>query len=63
MKKGILRVKLVNRLVAEDTDAEDGPNGGRLDSGAEGLVVINDMLLGEAANHPARLVGVAALRH
>ena len=56
MKKSILHVQLVNRPVARDGDAEDGPDGGRLDDRAESLVVVDAVALGEATNHPTRLV-------
>ena len=49
MKKGILHVELVDRPGAGDSQAEDDPYGGRFDNRTEGLVVVDAVLLGEAA--------------
>ena len=56
MKKGILHIELVDRLGAGDGQAEDDPYGGRFDNRTEGLVVVDVVLLGEAADHPAGFV-------
>jgi hypothetical protein len=56
VKKGVLHVQLVNGPGAGRGDAEYGPNGGRFDNRAEGLVVVDALALGEAANNPASLV-------
>jgi hypothetical protein len=39
-----------------DRNAEDDANHGLLDHRTEGLIVVDAVLLGEATNHPARLV-------
>ena len=56
VKKGILHVQLVDGPLTRSGDAEDDPNGGRLDDGAERLIVVDAVALGEAANDPASLV-------
>ena len=56
VKKGILHVQLVCQPLSGHGDAEDGPDGGRLGDGAESLVIVDVMSLGEATNHPMRLV-------
>ena len=56
MKKSVLHVQLMNRPGAGDCYAEDGADGGRLDDGAERLVVVDAVLLGEAADDSACLV-------
>ena len=52
VKKGILHVQLVDRPLTRSSDAEDDPNRGRLDDGAERLVVVDAVSLGEAADNP-----------
>jgi hypothetical protein len=56
VKKGILHVQLVDRPLTRGGDAEDDLNGGRLDDGAECLVVVDAVAWGEASNDPASLV-------
>lgn len=56
MKKGALDVELMDGPCVRGRDAEDDPYGGRLDHRAEGLVVVDAMLLGEAANDPTSFV-------
>jgi hypothetical protein len=56
MEEGFLDIKLMDRLVPGD--GEDGANGGELDNGAEGLVVIHFEALGEASKDPTCLVVV-----
>ena len=56
VKESILHVQLVDRPGARCGDAEDGPNGGRFDHRAEGIVVVDALALREAADHPASLV-------
>jgi hypothetical protein len=56
VKKGVLYVQLVNGPGAGRGDAEYRLNGGRFDNRAEGLVVVNAFVLGEAANNPVSLV-------
>jgi hypothetical protein len=67
VKKAVLYIELMNRLVARYSDAENNPDRGRFDNRAEGLVVVDAVLLREATNHPASLmtgkgaVGVALM--
>jgi hypothetical protein len=55
-EEGILHVQLVDRPVMRDCNAEDDADRGLLDHQTEGLIVVDVVLLGEATNHPARLV-------
>jgi hypothetical protein len=55
VEEGILDVKLTNRPRAGDDEVENKANGGRLDDGAERLVVVDVGTLGVAKNNPARL--------
>jgi hypothetical protein len=41
VEEGILDVELMNRLVPGEREREDGSNGGELDDGAEGLIVVH----------------------
>jgi hypothetical protein len=54
MKEGILDVQLVDRPVPGEDDAD----GGELDDGAEGLIVVHAGSLGEAPKNPAGLVAI-----
>jgi hypothetical protein len=56
VKKGILHVKLVDRLGSRSSNAKDNAYRGRLDDGAERLVIVNAVALRKSANHPTRLV-------
>jgi hypothetical protein len=56
VKKGILHVQLVDRPLTRSSDAEDDPNRCRLDDGAERLVIVDAVSLGEAADDPASLM-------
>jgi hypothetical protein len=48
----------VDRLVPGEGEGEEGPNGVELDDGAEGLIVVNSGVLGEAPKDPTGLVAV-----
>jgi len=52
VKKSVLHVQLMDQPSVRSRDAEDGPDGGRLDNRVERLVVVNVMPLGEVADHP-----------
>ena len=56
VKKGIIHVQLVDRPLTRSSDAEDDPNRGRLDDEAQRLVVVDVVLLGEAADDLASLM-------
>lgn len=58
MEEGILHIQLVNWPIAGDRQAEDGADCGRLDDGAEDLVEVDAVELGEAAKDPASLVPI-----
>jgi hypothetical protein len=42
--------------ISREGEGEDGANGGELDDGAEGLVVVHSGALGEALKDPTGLV-------
>ena len=56
VKKCVLHVELMDGPGARDGEAEDNPYRGRFDNRTEGLVVVDVVLLGEAADHPAGFV-------
>ena len=58
MKKGVLHIKLMDRLVLRMSQSEDGANSGWLDNRAEGFVVINIGALCKPAKYPSSLVSV-----
>jgi hypothetical protein len=58
VEEGILDIELMNRPVSGGSEGENGPNGGELDDGAKGLVVVDSGALGEAPKDPTGLVAV-----
>jgi hypothetical protein len=56
VEEGILYIELAYGPILGHNNAKDGADHGRLDNRAEGLVVVNAGLLGEAADDPACLV-------
>ena len=56
VEESILDVKLMNRPGAGSGDGENSTDGRRLDHWTEGLVIVDAVLLGEAANYPARFI-------
>jgi hypothetical protein len=63
VKEGVLHIQLVDRPLSRGRDAEDNLNGSRLDDGAEGLIVVDAVALGEATDDPASLsVSQCAIR-
>jgi len=56
VKKHVLHVQLVNRPRVGSSDAQNSPNCRQFDNSAERLVVVDAVLLGEAADDPACLV-------
>jgi hypothetical protein len=54
----ILDIELIDRLVLIEGKGEDGMDGGKLDDGAKGLVVVHSGALGEAPKDPTGLVAV-----
>jgi hypothetical protein len=58
VEEGILDVELMDRLASGDGEGEDGSNGGELDDGAEGLIVVYFEALSETPKNPTALVVV-----
>jgi hypothetical protein len=58
MEEGIRDVELMDRPVLGVGEGEDGSNGGELDDGAEGLVIVHSGALGEALKDPMGLIAV-----
>jgi hypothetical protein len=58
VEEGILDIELMYRLVPKEGERENGPNGGELDDGAKGLVVVHYGMLDEAPKDPTGLVAV-----
>jgi len=56
VNKGVLHIELMDQPEVGGGDAEDDTNRCRFDNQTEGLVVVDAVLLGEAADHPASLV-------
>jgi hypothetical protein len=57
LEEGIVDIKLMDCPVPGEGEGED-TNGGELDDGAEGLVVVHSGTLGEAPKDPIGLVAV-----
>jgi hypothetical protein len=58
VEEGILDIELMNHPVLVEGEGENGPNGGELDDGAKGLIVVNSGALDEAPKDPTGLVAV-----
>jgi hypothetical protein len=58
VEEGTLDVELMDLLVPGEGEGEDGANSGKLDDGAESLVVVHSGALGEALKDPTGLVAV-----
>jgi hypothetical protein len=58
IEEGILDIELMDRPVSGEDEGEDGVNGGKLDHGVEGLIVVYSGVLGEASKDPTGLVAV-----
>jgi hypothetical protein len=58
MEEGILDVELMDCLVLRKGKGVEGVNGGELDDGAEGLVIVHSMVLGETSKDLVGLVAV-----
>jgi hypothetical protein len=58
MEEGILVVELMDCPVLGEGEGEDGADGGELDDGAEGLIIVHSGVLGEAPNDLVGLVAV-----
>jgi hypothetical protein len=58
MEEGVLDVELVHEPNPGDSQSQHSPDGGRLDDGAEGLIVVNLRVLSEPPEDPTSLVSV-----
>jgi hypothetical protein len=56
VKEGVLHIQLVNWLGKRSGNAQNNPNSRRFDHRAEGLIVVDAMLLREASGHPSCLM-------
>jgi hypothetical protein len=58
VEEGIFDVEPMDRPVMGEGEGEDGSNGGELNDGAKGLVMVHSEALGEAPKDPTGLVAV-----
>jgi hypothetical protein len=58
MKEGVLDIELMDRPVPGEGEGEDDADGGELDDGAEGVVVVHTGALGETPKDPTGKVAV-----
>ena len=58
MEKSVLHIHLMNRPVVRECNRENRPDSGRFDDRAEGLTIINSMLLSKTVKDPTSLVAV-----
>jgi hypothetical protein len=58
VEEGVLDVELVHRLTPGDSQSQHNTDGGRLDNGAEGLIVVHPGALSEAPEDPTSLVPI-----
>jgi hypothetical protein len=58
VEEGILDVELVDGPTSGDSQSQHSPDGGRLDDGAEGLIIVHLGALGEPPEDPTSLVPV-----
>jgi hypothetical protein len=58
VEEGVLDVELVNGSIPGDRQSQHSPDGGRLDNGAEGLIVVHPGPLSELPEDPTSLVPV-----
>jgi hypothetical protein len=56
VEESVLDVELVHGPTPRDSQSQHSPNGGKLDDGAEGLVVVYPRALSEASKDPMSLV-------
>jgi hypothetical protein len=58
MEEGILNVELVHGPTPKDSQSQHSPDGGRLDDGVEGLIVVHPGALSEAPEDPTSLISI-----
>jgi hypothetical protein len=58
VEEGVLDVKLVHGPSPRDSQSQHSPNGGRLDDGVEGLVIVHPGTLSEPRKGPTSLVQI-----
>jgi hypothetical protein len=58
MEEGILDVELVHGSTPGNSQSQHSPDGGRLDDGAEGLVVVHPRVMSEPPEDPTSLVPI-----
>jgi hypothetical protein len=58
MKKCVFDIKLMSEPISGVSQGEHSSDGGWLDNGAKGFVIVNAGALGEAAKDPAGFVSV-----
>ena len=56
MKKGVLHIKLVDGLMARESQGEHRANSSKLHHGTKYLIKVHTRPLGKATENPARLV-------
>jgi hypothetical protein len=63
VEEGILDVELVHGPTSRDSQSQHSPNGGRLDDGVEGLIVVRPRALSEPPKDPMSLVLIKRAIH
>jgi hypothetical protein len=58
MEEGVLDVELVHGPTPGDRQSQHSPDGGRLDDGAEGLIVVHPRALSEPSKDTTSLIPV-----
>jgi hypothetical protein len=63
VEEGVLDVELVHGPTPGDSQSQHSPDGGRLDNGAESLIVVHAGALSEPLEDPTSLVSVKRAIH
>jgi hypothetical protein len=63
MEEGVLDVELVHGPTPGDSQSQHSPDGGRLDDGSEGLIVVHLGALSEPPEDPTSLVPIKRTIH
>jgi hypothetical protein len=56
MEEGVLHIKLTDRPLVRNNNAENSPDSCQLDNRTESLIIINAMLLRETTNNSSSLM-------